>query len=169
MKRTRSKTHSAASQPRPPRRQDEIHDVYGIQHKLPDPTCCPTCGALYRDGRWIWHPAPVEAQRVECPACRRIADHQPAGILLVHGEFPLERLDEIEHLLRHVEEREKAEHALKRIMAIEPDEEGGLRVSTTSGKLARSLGTALFRAYRGELEQSRPDADEPVRVRWTRG
>ena len=69
-----------------PRRQT-AQDIYGLQAKLADPTACPSCGAIYRAGRWSWGSAPVEAERVECPACRRIADKYPAGILSIRGEF----------------------------------------------------------------------------------
>ncbi len=151
-----------------PARREAIHDPYQMQEKLPDPTGCPRCGALYRAGRWTWDPVPVEARKVECPACRRIADGYGAGFLTIHGAFAIDHRDEIERLMHNVEEREKANHPLKRIMAIGPDEDGALCVTTTDGKLARSLGTALFRAYRGDLEQPRPDDQGPTRVRWTR-
>jgi hypothetical protein len=150
-----------------PRRQP-AHDVYGLPGKPVDPTACTRCGALYRDGRWTWRTAPFEAARVECPACRRILDQYPAGIVTLQGAFVAEHCEEIEARLWHVEERERAEHPLKRIIAIQPREDCELRVTTTDGKLARTLGNALYRAYRGKLEQPRPDDQGPVRVRWSR-
>jgi NMD protein affecting ribosome stability and mRNA decay len=152
-----------------PSRGDEWNDAYQLRKKLPDPTACPRCGALYRDGRWTWGQVPLEAQPTECPACRRIADGYYGGLVTIQGTFALEHREEIEHLNRNLEEREKANHPLKRIMDILPDEgDGGICVTTTDGKLARSIGTALHRAYRGELEQARPDDQGPTRVRWTR-
>ncbi len=150
-----------------PRRQP-TDDVYGLAGKLADPTACTRCGALYRDGRWTWGTVPFEAARVECPACRRTIDRYPAGILTLQGTFVAERCAEIEARLRHVEEQARREHPLKRIIAIQPGEDCELRVTTTDGKLARTLGTALYRAYRGKLEQPRPDDQGPVRVRWSR-
>jgi hypothetical protein len=149
-----------------PQRQP-AHDLYGLQGKLADPSACPRCGAAYVEGRWSWKPAPLEAARVDCPACRRIADGYPAGIVTIAGEFARAHRAEIESRLRHVEESERNEHPLKRIMAIEADG-GDLRVTTTDARLARSFGSALRRAFHGKLEQPRPDDQGPARIRWTR-
>jgi NMD protein affecting ribosome stability and mRNA decay len=163
----RNKTDSGATVHRPAR-HDEFHDVYELRRKLPEPSACATCGALYRDGRWTWGQVPLEAQKTECPACRRIADGYYGGSVTLRGAFVHEHQTEIEQLLRNIEEREKTNHPLKRIMAIEPDGNGDLCVTTTDGRLARSFGTALHRAYRGELEQPRPDDQGPTRIRWSR-
>jgi NMD protein affecting ribosome stability and mRNA decay len=132
-------------------------------------TGCPTCQASYRGGRWTWDKPPAEAVQQVCPACQRIADGYPAGLLHVGGSFAARHRDEITHLLRNVEERESSRHPLKRIMAIE-DEGGGFAVSTTDAKLARALGRALKKAYAGDLEQPPTTAEREnlVRVRWQR-
>jgi hypothetical protein len=162
-----SKTDPVTALHRPARRE-AVNDAYQMRQKLPDPTRCRRCGAAYRNGRWTWESAPLESYEVECPACRRIADGYCAGFLTIDGAFAAQHRDEIERLLHNVEEREKANHPLKRIMDISPDDEAVLLVRTTDGKLARSLGAALYRAYRGELEQARPDDQGPARVRWAR-
>lgn len=168
MRHERSKTHPARSQPRPARRiHDEHHDVYGLPGKLTDPTVCSACGALYRDGRWTWVTAPAGSEEVTCPACRRIADGYPAGTLTVSGAFVAQHREELEHLIRNVEEREKSEHALKRIMVIE-EEGDGFRVDTTDAKLARNIGTALHDAYRGTLALPPQQPGELARVKWQR-
>ena len=120
MRRERSKTHPAASQPRIDRVLESLEkDVYGLKGKLADPTACRDCGAVYRKGRWTWAPAPADAAQTRCPACRRIADDYPAGIVTVSGDFALEHADEIRGLAENLEQREKQEHPLKRVMAID--------------------------------------------------
>jgi hypothetical protein len=169
MKRERSKHHPGATQPHPRRRiHEEPHDVYGIRGKLPEPTCCPTCGAAYRAGRWTWDSTPFGAHEVECPACRRIRDDYPAGIVTLAGGFVAAHRAEIESLVHNLEEREKAEHALKRIFAIRDAEDGTLCIPTTDARLARSIGHALHSAYQGSLEAPEPQAEGPIRVRWQR-
>ena len=91
----------------------------------------------------------------------------PAGILTLAGRFHLEHRDEILGLLRHVEEREARDHPLKRIMQIsEMGDE--VEIQTCEANLARSLGDAVHRAYRGELDYHYPGEGDVLRVRWER-
>ncbi len=46
-------------------------------------------------------------------------EQNPAGFVTLQGDFFIVHRDETMHLIHHVEEREKTEHPLKRIMAIE--------------------------------------------------
>jgi NMD protein affecting ribosome stability and mRNA decay len=168
MPRERSKTHPAASQPRIDRvLHSQEADAYGLGGKLPDPTACPDCGALYRAGRWTWGAAPRDAHRTACPACRRIAYDYPAGIVTLSGSFHAAHRQEIEGLVRHVEEREKKEHALKRVMAIREDGDD-LVITTTDVHLARGIGEAIQSAYKGELDYTFTERENVMRVRWRR-
>jgi NMD protein affecting ribosome stability and mRNA decay len=167
MHRKRS-TSDPAKQPRMDRvHQSDEADVYGLRGKLPDPTACSTCGALYRAGRWAWGAAPSDAHRARCPACHRIADDYPAGIVRLSGTFHGEHRAEIEGLVRHVEEREKKEHALKRVMAIREDG-GDLVITTTDERLARGIGEAIHHAYQGELDYEFTERENVLRVQWRR-
>lgn len=168
MRRTRSKTHPAASQPRIDRvLQSMEKDVYGLKGKLSDPTACPSCGAVYRKGRWTWSAAPADAPQTKCPACRRISDDYPAGIVTLSGDFAREHADEIQGLILHVEEREKKDHPLKRIMAIDRQADAVV-VKTTNARLARGVGEALQHAYRGELDYRFTETENVLRVDWKR-
>lgn len=165
MRRKRSETHAAASTPRPARR---IHEEAGAEGKLPELAACPDCGASYRNGRWTWQRAPADAYEHVCPACERIASDYPDGILCVEGAFAATHRDELTGLLRNIEARERAEHPLKRLMAI-ADEGSGFVATVTDGKLVRSFGRALEHAYGGELEEpTTQDVENIVRVRWSR-
>jgi NMD protein affecting ribosome stability and mRNA decay len=168
MRRTRSKTHEASALGRTDRRiQEHENDAYGLRGKLPEPTGCPECGATYRNGRWTWTAAPADAPRTSCPACRRIKDGVPAGVVTIEGEFASAHRAEIENLVRNFEEREKRDHPLKRIIAID-EQEGALVVSTTDGKLARSIADALHNAYQGELDYQFTERENVFRARWSR-
>ncbi len=164
MSKKRSTTHSAASSPRRARR---IHRE--TPGKLREPTACPTCAASYRNGRWTWNAAPVDAEQKLCPACERIKSGYPAGVLNVEGRFAEANRRDLEQLLRHVEERERTEHPLKRIMSVS-DEGAGFTVTVTDGDLAMAFGNALESAYQGELEHppTTSDTENLVRVRWRR-
>lgn len=147
-------------------RTERVHDTYKAALKPEEPARCPDCGAVFRHGRWTWESAD-KAHDVICPACHRIRDAFPAGYLRVAGPYLADHRDEILRLIRHREQREKAEHPLERIMAIE-DMEGGLMVTTTDSHLVRQLGEALHAACKGELEYHYNDGENLLRVCWTR-
>ena len=131
--------------------QEQVHDAYKVKGKLPEPSVCAQCGAVFHDGRWQWSKAPTGAHETTCPACHRIHDEFPAGYLTLRGKFFLEHHDEIMNLVHNEEKRERAEHPLKRIMAVERKGDEVL-VTTTDIHLARSMGDALHHAYQGNLE-----------------
>ena len=70
-------------------------------------------------------------------------------------------------MLRNVEEREKDAHPLERIMAVTEDESHTL-VTTTGVHLARRLGEALARAYKGDLSFQYGDGEQSIRLQWHR-
>ena len=168
MRRKRSASHPAARQPRPARRVPArpSGSTAGKLAKIPG---CPECGASYRQGRWTWVRAPRGSSPRVCPACERIRARYPAGVLRVGGAFAASHRDELIALVRHVEERERAEHPLKRVMSIQRTKDGFV-AETTDGKLVQTLGRALRKAYTGRLVHPPTTADKEnlVRVRWTR-
>lgn len=147
--------------------QERVHDAYKAKHKLAEPAVCPQCRAVFHEGRWQWREAPADAHQEICPACHRIQDHYPAGFLTLQGSFFVAHRDEIMHTVHNVETRERTEHPLKRIMAIE-EKEGTVLVTTTDIHLARGIGEALHHAYQGELEFHYNPQEYLLRVRWTR-
>ena len=147
--------------------QELVHDSYKSSRKLREPTRCPDCGAVFQNGRWIWGTAPAAAHQERCPACHRIHDKFPAGFVALKGAFLAEHRDEILHLIRNHEAKEKAEHPLQRIIAI-VDSADGVMVTTTDIHLARDLAQALHRAYKGELELHYNKEDNLLRATWTR-
>jgi hypothetical protein len=146
-------------------RSDPFLDPYQARQKLKGPTACPNCGAIYHHGRWQWGPTPDDARAEPCPACRRIADALPAGIVTLHGEFARQHKDEIIGLARNEEAAEKGEHPLNRIMTIS-DKPEGLVIDTTDIHLPRRLGEAVKRAFHGDLAMHFDDAGYFVRVDW---
>lgn len=155
-------------QPRRDKLIDErVHDPYKMRRKLPEPTVCPQCHAVWRNGRWQWGPEPSPAHAALCHACQRINDHYPAGEVTVSGGFLAAHRDEIVALVRHLEEAQKEEHAGDRIMAI-ADAEDGLRITTTDIHLPRRIGHALHDAYKGDLDVHYDEKGYFLRVAWRR-
>lgn len=65
------------------------------------------------------------------------------------------------------EQHQRAEHPLKRIMAIEQQKDSVL-VTTTDIHLARGIGEALRHAYQGELDLKYNADEHLLRVHWSR-
>jgi len=146
--------------------QDHILDPYQRQQKLLDGTVCPTCGAAYHDGRWQWKAPLASAAKEPCPACRRISDRYPAGILTLRGPLAADRRASLVGLARHEEQAEKEEHPLNRIISIE-EEAGGIVISTTDIHLPRRIGEAVTRAFKGALAAEFEKDGYFVRVDWS--
>lgn len=146
--------------------QEREHDAYKARGKLPEPTVCPECNAVFHGGRWRWGDIPANAHHETCPACHRIHDRYPAGFVALEGPFFLAHKDEIMRLVHNHEQRERAEHPLQRIMAVEKQDDSVL-VTTTDIHLARGIGEAVRHAYQGELEFHYNPQDYLLRVHWT--
>jgi hypothetical protein len=169
MRRRRSKTHSAASQPRPaPKSRKLGGDPYALAKKLPDPSACTQCRAIYRKGRWAWGKPPSDAKAVVCPACRRAKDDSPGGLVRISGAYAAAHRKELERLARNVEAREREEHPLKRILAVRSADDGAFEITTTDPKLARGIGAAFYHAHRGKLVAPTRAREGMLRVRWER-
>lgn len=147
--------------------RERVHDAYKHTDKLPEPTVCPECGAVYHKGHWQWLPQPGAAHYQRCPACQRVRDKFPAGFVTLSGEFLARHRDEILHLVRNHAEKAKAERPLQRVMAIEARDQE-IVVTTTDIHLARGIGEALQSAYQGKLGFRYNEGENLLRVRWER-
>ena len=143
------------------------HDPYEEKEKWAEGTRCSGCGAYVVNGRWSWEHAAVLTGETLCPACRRIADRFPAGILEISGTFAVSHASEIMKLLRNIQATEEQEHPLERIMTVR-QENDKILVETTGIHLACRMGKSLTSAFKGDLFIQYGEGDEHVRVRWSR-
>ncbi|RMF58694.1 MAG: ATPase [Calditrichaeota bacterium] len=147
--------------------KEKRHDAYQEHTKWPEPTLCTRCGAVFVNGRWTWNTPPERAHKTVCPACRRKAHRLPAGYVEIKGTFFKQHRDEILGLIQNVEKREKSERPLESIIETKNGTDGAL-ISTTGIHLARRIGEALARSYKGELSFQYPEEDKLIRVTWER-
>jgi hypothetical protein len=154
---------------------DTAHDPYLARKTPPSIGVCPVCHAINRNRRWVFDEAeyralsrsPGEAVERRCPACRKIADGFPSGIVLLSGGYLQIHRDEILRLVRNEEGRAMGINPLERIMAV-TEEDGTVRVTTTDEKLAQRIGREVRKAFRGSLEYRWSEDDKLVRVSWAR-
>lgn len=145
---------------------------YYEKKKYPDPTVCSTCGLIYHKGRW--QPTTVEgkaegAHRALCPACWRVADGEPGGLVCLSGGYLKgeKQRGEILNVVKNQEQLAQAQRPLLRIMWIEQHEER-IEIATTNVHLAQRLGRAVHRAHAGKLEIKYAPGARFARVYWER-
>jgi hypothetical protein len=148
---------------------EERGDPYHAQAKLAEPTACPACRAVFHNGRWQWMATPADAHAALCPACRRIKDSVPAGIVTLSGEYVRTHRDELLHSIRAQEQAERAEHPMNRIIElVDAGDSARIEVTTTDIHLPRRIGEAIERANRGVLREEYDEDGYFVRVDWHR-
>jgi len=136
---------------------------------------CGSCRAVYRNKRWYAEAGTggtaAVARGVEltvCPACLKIRDDFPGGIVTLKGDYVLAHKQDIMHLVRNEEERARGFNPLERIMAFKENGYGSLVITTTNEKLAQRLGRALKKAFHGDVSYHWSHDDKLVRVEWVR-
>ena len=148
--------------------KEYIHDPYFTKEKYKEPSVCEKCGVVFTEGIFQWmDKVPPNAHKIVCPACRRIEDKYEGGVVYLKGEFLQKHKDEILNLIKNVEEEEVAYRPLERIIEIKDNGEE-IEITTTYEHLARRLGEAVHRAYKGKLKLEYPGGQKYVRVFWER-
>lgn len=153
---------------------DTEKDPYLAKKGLHSPSICSTCNAIYNNKRWYlkedFHKegfAWETAEMVTCPACQKIKDNYPGGMVVLEGEFLKEHKEEIFSLIRHEEQKALRVNPLERIMKISHTK-GKSEITTTNEVLAERIGNALHRAYKGNREIKLSHDDKFVRIYWKR-
>lgn len=150
---------------RTPRSTDAYHKKGGVKG---DAFC--TCGALFRNKRWYRQesgPDLKEGHELVCPACQRIADRNPAGIVSLSGNFFATHESEIIDQINNMAQGALLKNPLGRVMEMNK-EKNGVIITTTDEKLAQKIGREVFKSHGGELHFIWSHAESPVRVTWAR-
>jgi NMD protein affecting ribosome stability and mRNA decay len=152
---------------------DRTGDPY-IPRKGPlDVGVCPECHAISRKKRWYLDEAEyvflarTGAVLRRCPACRKIADGFPSGVVTLRGKFLQTHRDEILAIVRNEERRARETNPLERIMDIRDGGES-VEILTTEEKLAQRIGREIRKAYHGIASYKWSKDANLLRVNWSR-
>ncbi|MBV2131376.1 ATPase [Pseudomonas sp. MAP12] len=149
--------------------QPQHHDRDKEHQHLAGTAHCTGCGAYFHAGRWSWQrEAGSHPEDITCPACRRIAENDAAGNVILSGGFVQAHRDDLLHLIRNTEESESKEHPLERLIGIS-EEDNKVMVATTGTHLANRIGHALEAAYDGEVSYTYTENETHLDVNWQRG
>ncbi|MEK6698139.1 MAG: BCAM0308 family protein [Nitrospirota bacterium] len=136
---------------------------------------CEGCRAVYMNKRWyaegdvdetvLRNP---EAAKVVCPACLKIRDNFPGGIVTLKGDYVLPHKHALMKLIKNEEERARGLNPLERVMSVKENGYGSLVIFTTNEKLAQRLGRAIKKAFHGEVAYHWSHDNKLARVDWVR-
>jgi len=149
------------------------HDVYLFRRAPKGTIHCRGCGTIYHRRRWTLDPPPAIRRRLArgadtnhtyCPACQKIRDHYWQGVVQISGLGPGDKRDVLQ-LLRNEEARARQKNPLGRIVRV-LDQSAGLKVETTTEKLAQRLGRSLGKARGGKVTYKWSHRNKFARVLW---
>lgn len=156
------------------KKMDTSGDPYIVKTRNNHMAVCKKCHTVYYKKRWYIDEDLYEkkllmkkTERVVCPACRKIKDNFPGGIVKLRGAFLKAHKDEIINLIRNEEERARGFNPLERIIKI-IDVNNELEITTTNEKLAQRIGKSLHKAYQGKIEYKWSNDTKLLRANWER-
>jgi hypothetical protein len=142
--------------------------AYYEMRKYPEPTVCHSCGLVYQKGHWAnSRSALPNANQEKCPACRRVDERNPGGIVFLSGNYLFAHSAEILNVAKNQEKLAREHRPLQRIMWTKNDSDA-LEIAVTNFHLARRIGEAVHHAHKGELEVKYSEGDRFARVYWKR-
>jgi hypothetical protein len=103
--------------------------------------------------------------KLVCPACQKIKDDYPEGIVTLTWSHLPDYEAEIRGLIANVETRAVSVNPLDRVLKIVRRKQE-LEVQTTNDRLAQRIGRALVRSYKGKAAYKWAHRDMMVRVTW---
>ena len=153
-------------------REHPKQDPYAMLKAPKGPAICRKCKAIYANKRWYFDEAAARklaafsrTQKLVCPACQKIRDDDPEGIVILKSSDLRDHEAEIRGLIANVEVCAVSVNPLDRVMKITRRKKE-LEVQTTNDRLAQRLGRVLVRAYKGKAAYSWAHRDMMVRVTW---
>lgn len=136
---------------------------------------CDGCRAVYMNKRWYADGAVddtmlrnPEAGKTVCPACLKIRDNFPGGIVTLKGDYVLPHKQDLLKLIRNEEDRARGLNPLERVMSVKENGYGSIVISTTNEKMAQRIGRAIKKAFHGEVAYHWSHDNKLVRVDWIR-
>lgn len=139
---------------------------------LKEPAICERCGAVLVRKTWrrdhhLSERSLAAANWTVCPACRQIDQAMGQGKVIIGGAYTSEESALIRRRIENIANRAAATQPQRRISTVEPAENGGMEVITTSQKLAHRIVHELKKIFGGRADYQWSD-DGTLLARWER-
>ena len=140
--------------------------------RLPEPSGCERCGAIFSRRVWRRRRSATAAllERIQwttCPACRQASAGVGQGRVLVRGPYAELHAAAIRRRIENVAARAAYTQPERRVSAIERRPDGALEVLATSQKLAHRIVRELKKAFGGRAAYAWSD-DGTLFATWQR-
>jgi NMD protein affecting ribosome stability and mRNA decay len=156
------------------KRIDSSADPYLNYEKMNGVAVCNKCQAVFQNKRWsidedLYQSKVKEGniKSIQCPACKKVRDKFPGGILKLKGPFLHEHIMEILNLIKNEEQKAMGFNPLERIMDIVTTPKG-VEITTTNEKLTQRIGKSIKKAYQGKVAYRWSDDTKLLRAEWER-
>lgn len=152
-------------------RPEKLHPAEAATRRLPEPTMCERCGAVFQRRTWRIDRRPSAAAlsrarwRV-CPGCKQQEAGEWYGRVRLRGAFVAAHEEELRRRIENVAARARSMQPLRRLVSIDRDGDG-LEVLATSQKLAHRIVNELRKAFRGRARYTWAD-DGTLEAVWER-
>jgi hypothetical protein len=138
-------------------------------------SACERCHAVYSNKRWTLEPERYETVMQDpattllvCPACHKMQEDMPGGVVTLKGDYVLPHKQELLRLVKNEEKQARSDNPLERVMSVKEKGNGSLIITTTNERLAQRLGKAIRRAFHGEVAYHFSHENKLARVDWER-
>jgi len=131
---------------------------------------CPVCGAIEEKKRWQWDGEVKESKRKEhtlriCPGCEAIENEWIEGEITLKNRIINLIPDQIEEMMRNMEEVERHDDPKNRIFKIKKNK-SFWKVYTTSVYLAQRIGKELGKSFVSKVTYKFSRGEKYVVVTW---
>jgi len=157
------------------KKKSATRDPYLSKVARPNISVCGECNAVYMNKRWYADEDTCataamspDSNKVVCPACLKIRDHSPGGIVTLQGSYVQTHKQALLNLIKNEEGRARGQNPLERVISITDSGYGSVVISTTNEKLAQRIGRAINKAFHGEVAYRWSHDTKLARVNWMR-
>lgn len=146
--------------------------VAKMTRRLPQPTVCERCGAVFTRRTWRWahgvsHALLARAAWSVCPACQQVRRGLYFGRVVIRGAYAAAHEDAVRRRIANVASRAAFTQPQRRVVSA--GRSGTVfEVLTTSQKLAHRIVHELKKTFRGRVSYAWSDRDGGLFATWER-